>query len=85
MRRGGVTLTVCGEMGGRPLEAMALIALGIDRLSITPAAVGPIKAMVRSLDRGKVMRFMDGLLAKPPRDIRGVLTDGAAKNHVELA
>ena len=81
----GVALTVCGEMGGRPLEAMALIALGIDRLSITPAAVGPIKAMVRSLDRGKAMRFMDGLLAKPPRDIRGVLTDWAAKNHVELA
>jgi len=81
----GVALTVCGEMGGRPLEAMALLALGIDRLSITPAAVGPIKAMVRSLDRGKAMRFMDGLLAKPPRDIRGVLTDWAAKNHVELA
>ncbi|WP_066820963.1 phosphoenolpyruvate--protein phosphotransferase [Sphingomonas mali] len=81
----GVALTVCGEMGGRPLEAMALIALGIDRLSITPAAVGPIKAMVRSLDRGKAMRFMDGLLAKPPRDIRGALTDWAAKNHVELA
>jgi len=81
----GVALTVCGEMGGRPLEAMALIALGIDRLSITPAAVGPIKAMVRSLDRGKAMRFMDGLLAKPPRDIRGVLTEWAAKNHVELA
>ena len=76
----GVALTVCGEMGGRPLEAMALLALGIDRLSITPAAVGPIKAMVRSLDRGKAMRFMDGLLAKPPRDIRGVLTDWAAEN-----
>ena len=43
----GVDLAVCGEMGGRPLEAMALIGLGIDRLSITPAAVGPIKAMVR--------------------------------------
>ena len=81
----GVALTVCGEMGGRPLEAMALLALGIDRLSITPAAVGPIKAMVRSLDRGKAMRFMDELLAKPPRDIRGMLTDWATKNHVELA
>lgn len=50
-----VPLAVCGEMGGRPLEAMALIGLGIDRLSITPAAVGPIKAMVRSLDRKSVV------------------------------
>ncbi|MFK4985632.1 putative PEP-binding protein, partial [Klebsiella pneumoniae] len=49
-RAAGVDLGVCGEMGGRPLEAMALIGLGIDRLSITPAAVGPIKAMIRSLD-----------------------------------
>jgi phosphotransferase system enzyme I (PtsP) len=81
----GVALTVCGEMGGRPLEAMALLALGIDRLSITPAAVGPIKAMVRSLDRGKAMRFMDKQLVKPPRDLRAVLTSWAAENHVELA
>jgi len=84
-REAGVALTVCGEMGGRPLEALALIALGIERLSITPAAVGPIKAMVRSLDRGRAVKFMDGLLAKPPRDIRGVLADWAAKNEVELA
>ncbi|HEU0066524.1 MAG TPA: phosphoenolpyruvate--protein phosphotransferase, partial [Sphingomonas sp.] len=35
-RAAGVDLGVCGEMGGRPLEAMALIGLGIDRLSITP-------------------------------------------------
>ena len=81
----GVALTVCGEMGGRPLEALALIALGIDRLSITPAAVGPIKAMVRSLDRGKAMAFMDTMLARPPRDLRGSLGDWAAQNGVELA
>jgi phosphotransferase system enzyme I (PtsP) len=40
-RAAGVPVTVCGEMGGRPLEAMALIGLGIERLSITPAAIGP--------------------------------------------
>ena len=83
-RDAGVDLTVCGEMGGRPLEAMALIALGIDRLSITPAAIGPIKAMVRSLDRGAAAKFLTELLAKPPRDVRGVLTDWATLNGVEL-
>ncbi|HEX4694267.1 phosphoenolpyruvate--protein phosphotransferase [Sphingomonas sp.] len=81
----GVTLTVCGEMGGRPLEAMALVGLGIERLSITPAAVGPIKAMVRSLDRAGIMAEMARLLASPPRDLRAALTDWASRNHVELA
>jgi phosphotransferase system, enzyme I, PtsP len=84
-REAGVSLGVCGEMGGRPLEAMALTGLGIDRLSITPAAVGPVKAMVRSLDRAKLASFMDELLAQPPRDVRGALTSWAATEGVELA
>ncbi len=79
-----VDLAVCGEMGGRPLEAMALIGLGIERLSITPAAVGPIKAMTRSLDRAALTRYMTGLLADPPRDMRGALTAWATENGVEI-
>ena len=84
-RAAGVQLAVCGEMGGRPLEAMALIGLGIDRLSITPAAVGPIKAMVRSVDRPALMAHMESLLATPPRDMRAALLDWAAQSGVELA
>ncbi len=81
----GVPIAVCGEMGGRPLEAMALIGLGIDRLSITPAAVGPIKAMVRSLDRGKLSGVIAELLAHPPKDMRAALLAWANENGVELA
>lgn len=84
-RGAGVQLAVCGEMGGRPLEAMALIGLGIDRLSITPAAVGPIKAMVRSVDRPALMAHMESLLAAPPRNMRAALLDWAAQSGVELA
>ncbi|MBN8808981.1 MAG: phosphoenolpyruvate--protein phosphotransferase [Sphingomonas sp.] len=84
-RAANVDLTVCGEMGGRPLEAMTLVALGIHRLSITPAAVGPIKAMIRSLDQGAATSFVTGLLAHPPRDMRGALTEWATTNGVELA
>src|SRR3954449_1525348 len=43
-----VPVRICGEMAGRPLEAMALVGLGADNFSITPAGVGPVKAMVRS-------------------------------------
>jgi len=84
-RSGGVDLGVCGEMGGRTLEAMALIGLGIDRLSITPAAVGPIKAMIRSLDRAALKAELTGLLARPPRDLRGALSRWATENGVELS
>jgi phosphotransferase system enzyme I (PtsP) len=84
-RAAGVQLTVCGEMGGRPLEAMALIGLGIERLSITPAAVGPIKAMVRTLDRAALTAYMATLLKAPPRDMRGALADWARQHDVELA
>jgi phosphotransferase system enzyme I (PtsP) len=84
-RAAGVPVAVCGEMGGRSLEALALIALGIERLSITPAAVGPVKAMVRSLDRAAASAMMTGLLARPPRDVRGALTAWAEAQGVDLA
>jgi phosphotransferase system enzyme I (PtsP) len=84
-REQGVPVAVCGEMGGRPLEALALIGIGIDRLSITPAAVGPVKAMIRSLDRAAVTAALDTLLEKPPRDMRGALEGWAAANGIELA
>ncbi len=79
-----IDLTVCGEMGGRQLEALALLAVGIRRLSITPAAVGPIKAMVRSLDLQSAAAKMDEMLAYPPANMREVLQDWAIAQGVEL-
>ena len=84
-RAAGVPVAVCGEMGGRPLEAMALIGLGVDRLSITPAAIGPVKAMVRSLDQARLAERMAAWLREPPRDMRATLTQWAAAEGVELA
>jgi phosphotransferase system enzyme I (PtsP) len=79
-----VPLGVCGEMGGRTLEAMALIGIGIRRLSITPVAVGPVKAMIRSLDGAAVGALLDKLLRKPPQDFRGALAAWAEKNGVAV-
>jgi phosphotransferase system enzyme I (PtsP) len=81
-RSAGVPVRVCGEMAGRPLEAMALIGLGADGFSITPAGVGPVKAMVRSLDAGAIRARLEQLLAKPPRDTRKALSDWARRNKV---
>ncbi len=79
-----VPVAICGEMGGRTLEAMALIGIGISRLSITPAAVGPIKAMIRSLDRARLTPAIEALLERPPADMRAALTQWAEENEVAV-
>jgi phosphotransferase system, enzyme I, PtsP len=79
-----VPVGICGEMGGRTLEAMALIGIGIRRLSITPIAVGQIKAMVRSLNRAEIMAAMEQFLAEPPADMRAALTAWAEEHRVLL-
>jgi len=84
-RRHQVPVAVCGEMGGRTLEAMALVGLGLERMSITPVSVGPIKAMVRSLDRSKLMPMMDQLLDAPPEDLRLALTAWAEAHDVSMS
>jgi len=81
-RAANVPARICGEMAGRPLEAMALIGLGAENFSITPAGVGPVKAMVRSLDAAAIRTRLDQLLAKPPKDVRKALTDWARRHDV---
>ncbi|HEV2859199.1 MAG TPA: putative PEP-binding protein, partial [Solirubrobacterales bacterium] len=56
--------TVCGEIGGHPLEAMALIALGFRRLSMSPAAIGPVKAMIVKMDLGHAAATVERELAR---------------------
>ena len=81
----GVPVRICGEMAGRPLEAMALIGIGASSFSITPAGIGPVKAMVRSLDAGAARARLDKLLATPPRDMRKALGDWAKRHGVFLS
>src|SRR5690606_11923183 len=79
-----VQLGVCGEMGGRRLEALALLGLGIKRLSITPAAVGPIKELVRKVDMGEIGEAMASWLANPPPDMRQALQAWAVERSIEV-
>ena len=62
---------------GGTLEALALIGVGIRRLSITPAAVGPIKEMVRKIDASEIEAAMAGWLRRPPADLRAELRSWA--------
>ncbi len=78
-----VDIAVCGEMGGRRLEALALIGLGIHRLSITPASVGPIKELVCKVNAADIESAMRGWLTNPPANLRAEIANWAAARGIE--
>jgi phosphotransferase system enzyme I (PtsP) len=79
-----VPVTLCGEMAGSPLEAMALIALGLRSLSMAPASIGPIKTMILSLHAEKVTTYVEELLKEGAKDLRMSLQQFAEKEGVAI-
>ncbi len=78
----GVPVTLCGEMAGRPLEAMALIGMGFRSLSMAPASIGPVKQMILSLDFGRLSSFMVDLYARSEHSLREHLKQFAINERV---
>ncbi len=79
-----VSLTICGEMAGQPLDAMALLGVGFRALSMAPASIGPVKAMIRSLDMGPLETLIEAIATLPPRALRGKLRDFARDHGVAV-
>ncbi len=80
----GVPLTACGEIAGRPLEAMALVGCGIERLSMTASSVPALKRMVRSLDVGALRGLVGDLASQDPGSVRPALEEFAHQTGVEV-
>ena len=62
--RNHTPVTLCGELAGKPISAMALIGLGYRSISMSPASIGPVKAMLTELPldelAGLLRRQSDG-------------------------
>jgi phosphotransferase system enzyme I (PtsP) len=83
-RARGVPVTLCGEMAGRPLEAMALIGLGFRSLSMAPASIGPVKQMLLGLDVGRLEVLIANLLAQSDHSLREQLRQFAINERVAI-
>lgn len=85
-REHGKLVTLCGELASRPLEAMALAGLGYRSLSLSPAAMGPVKSMLLDLDLGRFSALLDELIDQPRQgsSIRQRLRDFAEAEGVSL-
>ena len=79
-----VPLALCGEMAGQPLDAMALLGIGFRTLSMAPGSIGPVKAMIRSLDLAPLEALLATLATLPPRALRGKLRDFARDHGIPV-
>jgi phosphotransferase system enzyme I (PtsP) len=76
----GIPLSLCGEMAGKPLDAMALVGIGFRSLSMSPPSVGPVKTMLRSLDVGRLREYLLSLGKCSSHSVRDRLR-AFAKDH----
>jgi phosphotransferase system enzyme I (PtsP) len=83
-RRHSRPLSLCGEMAGRPIEAMTLIGLGFRSISMSPASIGPVKSMILSLDAGALERWLATNLRASNGSLRVALKRFAEEHGVEI-
>ena len=74
----GTSLSFCGEDAGRPVEALAFAALGIRALSMRPASIGPVKALLRRVDLTEVRGVIEGAMQDGSVTVRPRLMDWLA-------
>jgi phosphotransferase system enzyme I (PtsP) len=79
-------LSLCGEMGGRPLEAVILAALGYKGLSMSPASIGPVKAAIMAMDFAKTQSYVVDLIERIDggHSLRGELASFAQSHGIPI-
>ena len=79
-------VTLCGEIASRPLAAMALAGIGFRSLSMSAAAIGPVKAALLALDIIRLKALLDPLLAQVDGEdgVRAALTAFAESEGVPI-
>jgi phosphotransferase system enzyme I (PtsP) len=84
-RRHQTPVTLCGELAGKPISAMALIGLGYRSISMSPASIGPVKAMLCELPVAEIEAFFaDNLHGSATMPFRALLQAFADDRSIPL-
>jgi len=85
-KKHGKPVALCGELASQPIGALALAILGYRALSLSPSAVGPVKALLLDLDVRKGEQAILPHLAQPVGSvsIRHKLESFAAAEGLQL-
>lgn len=84
--RNNTPVTLCGEMASKPLSAMALIGLGFRSISMSPTAIGPVKAMLLGVDAGLLAEELNAALddSKSLESTRDLLVRFASTHSIPI-
>ncbi|UJQ93856.1 phosphoenolpyruvate--protein phosphotransferase [Mariluticola halotolerans] len=84
--RYNVPVTMCGELAGRPIEALALLSIGMTRLSMGASSIGPIKEMILSLEIEPIRTAVAAALSEGADggSIRDLLVEWAARQNLPI-
>jgi phosphotransferase system, enzyme I, PtsP len=77
-------LSFCGEDAGRPVEAVALAAIGLRSLSMRAASIGPVKLAIRSVDIGEARVAIDHARRSGAASVRPHLETFLAASRVPI-
>ena len=77
-------VSICGEMASIPVEAMTLVALGYENLSMPISALGDVKETIRSMDASKTKTYVDFLLRTGAQSIRKKLISFARDHKIKI-
>ena len=88
-KRARIPVSVCGELASNPLAVPILVGLGIQELSVVPAAVPVVKEIVRALDSRDVEEdARHALAASSARDVQAIaasrLLDSGLLDHPDV-
>ena len=73
------SVSFCGEDAGRPLEALAFAAIGLETLSMRPASIGPVKALLRRANLTEISDVIDAAAEDGKQSVRKDLKAYLAK------
>jgi len=84
--RNNTTVTLCGELAGKPISAMALMGIGFRSVSMSPASIGPVKAMLLGLEVTALAKVMDEALddTHGTESVRDILVRFASSHNIPL-
>jgi phosphotransferase system enzyme I (PtsP) len=83
-RAAGVPVSVCGDMASRPLDVMVLIGLGFEIFSMPAQAIGPVKLMIRSLEKACLDGYLPQILRSRHHSLRQELHAFAQDHNVRI-